>query len=243
LSGSCLLGWPHARFPHPLPSLATVPTTTNVDAQLHDPSRPFPCPECSCRFTLSSSLGGHRAKQHPTDCTSLGDASSHQSSSAKSPAAPSTTPSSVASSHASAAGKVLRCTECKYTCKKKSNLQKHMEVRSLFALGYVGSDQTMCHTIDLMQSPVGALRKLVCAHNNLRRFTAAHVVAYGQVVLCATHLLTLPITSITTTTTTIPTTITLHHHSLAPKPFSYTRVTFYSLESASRFPVFLFVLC
>jgi hypothetical protein len=49
----------------------------------------------------------------------------------------------VHSSHASAAKKVFSCTECKYISTKSSDLQKHKEVRGLFELGHVCSDQTM----------------------------------------------------------------------------------------------------
>jgi hypothetical protein len=118
-----------ARFPHPLPSLATVPTIANVYAQLHDPSRPFPCPKCSCRFTSTSSLGGHLVKHRATDSTPLVVSSAHQSSPTESFAGPATTPSSVAPSSSSAAGRPFLCAKCGYTSKKSTHLQRHLKVR------------------------------------------------------------------------------------------------------------------
>jgi hypothetical protein len=68
----------------------------------------------------------------------------------------------VHSSHASAAKKVFSCTECKYISTKSSDLQKHKEVRGLFELGHVRSDQTMWRPSPCVVACGGSAKCCVC---------------------------------------------------------------------------------
>lgn len=120
-------------LPPPSPPLTPPPKRTSVSrtAQLHDPSRPFVCDSCPCRFETSAIRSNHIASHCRARKAIL---PSHTSGSSDEHAVKNGGAATVASAHASAAGKeATKATTPSHTDKRLANKVDAAAATSLHA--------------------------------------------------------------------------------------------------------------